>query len=79
MNNRPMNAVQQNKNMLILLVVIGYINTFVTAAQGEWQFSAFQVVIGILFGVGYLILAMFDVKLLRPFQESVRNLVYFSI
>jgi signal transduction histidine kinase len=65
--------------LLIFLVMVGYILTFITAANGETRPSALQIVVGVLLGVGYLIMAMFDIELLRRFPAGTRNLIYFSV
>ena len=76
MENRTSLYLQQ-RNLLLFLVVVGYILTFITAARGEVQYSVWQVVTGILFGVVYLILGMFDAELLRRFPVNTRNFIYF--
>lgn len=79
MENRSVQLTQQSRNLLIFLVVVGYIVTFITAANGGTKYTAFQIVTGLLFGVAYLVLAMFDMELLRHFKESTRHIIYFSI
>ncbi len=79
MINRSTPFLHQDRNLLIFLVVVGYIITFITAANGDSKYSALQVVIGILFGVCYLVMAMFDTELLRHFSSDTQNLVFFSI
>ena len=76
MENRTSLYLQQ-RNLLLFLVVVGYILTFITAARGEVQYSVWQVVTGILFGVVYLILGLFDAELLRRFPVNTRNIIYF--
>ena len=76
MENRT-SLYQQQRNLLLFLVVVGYILTFITAARGGVQYSVWQVVIGILFGVVYLILGMFDAELLQRFPVNTRNIIYF--
>jgi len=70
---------RQTRNLVIFLVVAGYILTFITAARGTTKFSALQVVIGVLFGVVYVILGMFDTEILRRFPANTRQVIYFSI
>lgn len=70
---------QQARNLLIFLVVVGYIITFITASAGQAEFTAIQIVVGILFGVGYLILGLFDVELLKRFSPNTGNVIYFSV
>jgi len=77
MENHPTLFAQQSRNLLIFLVVAGYIVTFINAAQGIGQYSALQVVIGVLFGVVYLILGMFDTELLGRFPENTQHAIYF--
>lgn len=78
MKNRSTPFLQQNRNLLIFLVVVGYIITFITVVRGTSTHSAFQIVIGVLFGVVYLILAMFDSELLRRFPSNTRHIIFFS-
>ena len=79
MKQRFTSIQQQDRNLLIFLIVVGYIVTFITAARGQAEYSALQVVAGILFGVGYLVLALFDTELLKPFPSGWRDLIYFSV
>lgn len=78
MQNRSAPFLQQDRNLLIFLVVVGYIATFITSARGNKEYSAFELVTGILFGVAYLVLALFDTELLRRFTGNTRHFVYFS-
>jgi len=70
---------QQWRTLLIFMVVVGYIATFVTAAGGGEQFSALQVAVGVVFGIVYLILGIFDAELLGRFTENARNVIFFSV
>ena len=70
---------QQWKTLLIFMVVVGYIATFATAAGDSTQFSALQVAIGVVFGIVYLIVGIFDGELLGRFTENIRNLIFFSL
>ena len=78
MINRSAPFLQQNRTLLIFLVVVGYIITFITVVRGTSTHSAFQIVIGVLFGAFYLILAMFDTELLRRFPSNTRHGIFFS-
>lgn len=73
----PLYALQA-RNLLIFLVVVGYIVTFFTAAQNAVQYTAFQIVFGVAMGAAYLILALFDDELLGRFPENARHLIFFS-
>lgn len=79
MQNRSKLFDQQSRNLLIFLVVAGYIVTFINAARGIAQYSAAQIVIGVLFGVVYLIMGMFDTELLHRFPVASKNFIYFSV
>ena len=70
---------QQWRTLLIFMVVVGYIATFASAASGGEQFSALRIVLGVIFGIVYLILGMFDTEILGRFSENFRNILYFSI
>jgi signal transduction histidine kinase len=79
MQNRSALFAQQSRNLLMFLVVAGYIVTYINASRGSMHYSAAQVVIGVLCGVVYLIMGMFDQELLRSFPENTRQILYFSI
>jgi len=81
METRPASIpmIKQARTLVIFLVVAGYILTFFTAASGNAHFSLLQVMIGVLFGVAYIILAMFDLEILKRFPASTRHVLYFSI
>jgi signal transduction histidine kinase len=70
---------QQSRTLLLFLVVVSYIVTFATWAQGDDQYSAFQLIAGIIFGCIYLIFGFFDAELLRRFPLAARNAIYFSV
>ena len=70
--------IQQWRILLIFMVVVGYLATFATAAGGTMHYSAPQLIAGIIFGIIYLILGMFDAELLGRFPENVKNGFYFS-
>lgn len=70
---------QQWRTLLIFMVVVGYIATFATGAGGGVQYSAGQLVVGILLGIVYLILGMFDAELLGRFSEQTQNILFFTI
>ena len=79
MQNRSTLFDQQSRNLLIFLVVAGYIVTFINAARGIALYSAAQIVIGVLFGVVYLVMGMFDTELLRRFPAASKQIIYFSV
>ena len=79
MKNRLSSIQQQDRNLLIFLVVVGYIVTFLTAVRGNAEYSILQIVIGVLFGAGYLILALFDTELLSRVPSNLRDILYFSL
>jgi len=70
---------QQWRTLLIFMVVVGYIATFATAADSLSNFTAIQIGIGVLFGIAYLILGMFDNELLGRFPDNVRDIIYFTV
>jgi len=70
---------QQWRTLLIFMVVVGYIATFATAADSLSSFTGFQIAVGVLFGITYLILGMFDNEILGRFPESTRSIVYFTV
>jgi len=70
---------QQWKTLLIFMVAVGYLATFATAARGGMRYSVPQLIFGIVLGVIYLILGMFDIELLRHFSTQVSNIIFFTI
>jgi len=70
---------QQWRTLLIFMVVVGYLLTFVTAAGGNDAYSALQVVFGVVFGILYLVMGMFDTELLARFHGKIRVVIYFII
>jgi len=69
----------QWRTLLIFMVVVGYIATFATAAGGGEQFTALQIAVGVVLGIVYLILGIFDAELLGRFTENVRNIIFFCV
>ena len=70
---------QQWRTLLIFMVVVGYLATFATAAGDLSSFSALRIVVGVLLGIAYLILGIFDAELLWRFSESARNIIFFGL
>jgi len=70
---------QQWRTLLIFMVVVGYIATFATAADSLSRFTGLQIAVGVLFGIVYLILGMFDNELLGSFPDNARNIIYFVV
>jgi signal transduction histidine kinase len=70
---------QQARALLLFLVVVGYIVTFTTASRGGIQYSPGQLLAGIVYGVIYLILAVFEAEILQRFPVNTRNALFFSI
>ena len=79
MQTRSSLFAQQARNLLIFLVVLGFVVTFFTASQNNVQFTAFQIMVGVSFGAAYLILALFDEELLHRFPENARHIIFFSL
>jgi signal transduction histidine kinase len=80
MENHPFSSVtKQARNLLIFLVALGYIVTFFTAARNGVHYTALQLVVGVAFGVGFLILSLFDRELLHRFPENTQHVIYFSV
>ena len=75
----PLSEQQQWRTLLIFMVVIGYVATFATAADSLSSFTGLQIAMGVLFGIAYLILGMFDNEILGRFPETTRNSIYFVI
>ena len=70
---------QQEKSLFLFVVVVGYIITFVVASNGETSYSIPQLVLGILFGIIYLILGFFETEILGRFRPDLENFLFFSI
>jgi signal transduction histidine kinase len=79
MQNRSSLYTQQARNLLIFLVVVGYIVTFIVASRSGFQFTALHIVIGVSFGAVYLIFALFDTEILQRFPKNIRNFIFFSV
>jgi len=69
----------QWRTLLIFMVVVGYIATFATAADSLANFTGLQIAVGVIFGIAYLILGMFDNELLGRFPDNVRDITYFVV
>ena len=70
---------QQWRTLLIFMVVVGYLTTFATTAGGDMDYSPSQLIFGIVLGVLYLIMGMFDTELLARLPEKIRIVSYFVI
>ena len=70
---------QQARVLLLFLVVVGYVVTFTTASRGGTQYSAGQLLAGIVYGAIYLILGVFEAEILQRFPANTRNVLFFSI
>ena len=70
---------QQSKILLIFMVVVGYLVTFASAAGETTKYSILQLIVGIAFGIVFLILGMFDTEILGRFSERTRNVLYFTV
>ena len=70
---------QQWRTLLIFMVVVGYLTTFAQGVEGGVYYSAGRLVVGVLLGIIYLIIGMFDTELLGRFSETAQNVLYFSI
>jgi signal transduction histidine kinase len=68
---------QQSRNLFIFMVVIGYILTFLTASLGNNRYSGLQIIFGILMGIAYLVLGLFDTELLQHLTSGTGNFVFF--
>jgi signal transduction histidine kinase len=68
---------QQEKSLFLFVVVVGYIITFVVAANEGMRYSVPQLLLGIGFGVIYLILGFFEREILRRFLPNTRNAIFF--
>ena len=70
---------QQWKTLLIFMVVVGYISTFASAADSLSSFTATQIIVGVVLGIVYLILGMFDAEILGRLSANSRNIVFFTV
>ncbi len=69
----------QEKSLFLFVVVVGYIITFLLAANGGTHYTPTQLFLGILFGAIYLILTFFEAEILRRFSPNTRVFLYFLI
>lgn len=70
---------QQWRTLLIFMVVVGYIATFATSADSLSNFTGLRIAVGVMFGIGYLVLGMFDNELLGRFADNIRDIIYFVV
>ena len=70
---------QQEKSLFLFVVVVGYIVTFTVASHGDIHYTVTQLLLGIFFGVIYLILGFFETEILRRFSAWQRNVLFFSV
>ena len=70
---------QQEKSLFLFVVVVGYIVTFTVSSNGGTQYSITQLLVGIIFGVIYLILGFFEIEIFRCFPANRRNALFFFI
>jgi signal transduction histidine kinase len=75
----PLRQEGQEKSLFLFVVVVGYIITFLLAANGGIHYSIWQLFLGILFGVIYLVMTFFDAEILGRFSPKTRVFLYFLI
>jgi hypothetical protein len=68
---------QQEKSLFLFVVVVGYIVTFTVASNGGTRYSIAELLIGIIFGVVYLIRGFFETEVLQRCSANMRNAIYF--
>lgn len=74
-----MSEEQQEKSLFLFVVVVGYLVTFTVASNGGTLYSATQLLLGILFGVIYLMLGFFETEILRHFSARTKNALFFPV
>ena len=75
----PVRQEQQERTLFLFVVVVGYIVTFSVAAKAGTPYLIHQVILGIVFGILYLILGFFDSEILGRFSPDLQNAIYFSV
>jgi glucose-6-phosphate-specific signal transduction histidine kinase len=70
---------QQGKALLLFMVVVGYIVTFLVSSKGGDVFSFPRLVLGISYGVIYLVMGLFDEEILEHFRPATRNAIFFTV
>lgn len=70
---------QQGKALLLFMVVVGFIVTFAVSSSNNESYTAQRLILGISFGVIYLILGIFDEEIFQRFPVNVGNVLFFSI
>ena len=69
---------EQQEKSLLFMVVVGYIVTFTVASNGGTRYSITQLLMGIIFGVFYLIPGFFETtEFLQRFSANMRNAIFF--
>jgi hypothetical protein len=68
---------EQQEKSLLFMVVVGYIVTFTVASKGGTRYSITPLLMGIIFGVVYLIPGFFETEVLQRFSANMRNAIFF--
>lgn len=68
----------QARNLLIFLVTVGYLATFFTAARNAVHYTVLQLAAGVLCGVVYLVLALFQDRIFNRLSPSAAKILFFS-
>jgi DNA-binding CsgD family transcriptional regulator len=70
---------QQAKALLLFIVVVGYFLTFIIASSNGIRYKLPELLIGLAFGMVFVILGVFEEEIFRNFGPWARNAVYFTI
>ena len=79
MQTRSYLGASQARNLLIFLVGVGYLATFFTASRNAVQYTVLQIVLGVLCGVVYLVLALFEAQIFHRLPRKAGLIVFFSV
>jgi hypothetical protein len=74
-----MSQEQQERSLFLFVVVVGYLITFTIASNSGTRYSAQQLVLGVVFGVIYLVLGFFDAEILGHLSVARRNALFFPV
>jgi signal transduction histidine kinase len=79
MQTRSYLGASQARNLLIFLVTVGYLATFFTAARNAVHYTVLQLVAGLLCGVAYVVLALFQDRIFHRLSQIASNILFFSV
>ena len=74
-----MSQEQQERSLFLFVVVVGYLVTFTLASSSGTRYSMPQLILGVIYGIIYLVLGFFDAEILGHFSPARRNALFFPV